>query len=202
MQRAVSFEDCGVENTGLNQILKEVTAVTEFRSVTGAAFGYFDNYIKLAEITEFRRNTKFGRRSPDPARGNENHMFAAVPQLPVDCGKCAFYGVLIVVPHLIVGNRINVYDHVYFKMSGKAHGDTLRFCENLPDTVFFREDDRFSVFVHLKRSALQKIDHVFPVFRDIDGVFDIYRIVIFLLKQAQDFLHITHQGLVVNQALA
>ena len=85
------------------------------------------------------------------------------PQLPVDGGQGAFYGVLVPVAHLIVGDGIDIYDHICLEMAGEPHGGAFGFDEDLTLVLFLRKDNRLSVFEPLKRPALQKIDHVFVV---------------------------------------
>ena len=102
---------------------------------------------------------------------------------------------------MIVIDRVDIDDIVDRIGARKAHGDT--FClQQDPVRRQVRDMDRIPLLCLLQRPALEQVDHIRPVRRYIDRIFDVHRVGVGLLQKLQDPPHIVHELPVFDQAVA
>ena len=129
-------------------------------------------------------------------------MRLLIPVMPVDLAYKLCCKRLIFVGHVVILHRIHDYDQIQRCGFAHAHGSALALEKDPIRRDILRDHGPGFSFLHLKRTALEQIHRIFPVFRDIYGKFRIHRIGIFFLDTVQHAFHLFHQGAVGDKTLA
>ena len=103
-----------IEYLSLNKILEDMASVRQFRVVSRPRFFRLADYLESAYVRESRRHAELGRRCTDTSRHDQHHVLSLVSVMPVDLAYKPCDGMLVVVRHVVVSDRIDIHDDVEF----------------------------------------------------------------------------------------
>ena len=91
-----------------------MAAVREFRIISRLRIRDLADGIELTDVRKRSRHAELRRRCTDTSRHDQHHVLAQVSVMPVDLAYKPCDGMLVVVRHVVVSDRIDIHDDVEF----------------------------------------------------------------------------------------
>ena len=122
-QCPVIIVDSAIQNLGLHQILKHMTAVAQLRHISGPTVRDFAHSRKTGNTAECYGNAQLWRRSPHTSGCHKKQFFSTAFLKIIDGFRGWNDKILLLVGMPVVQNWIDLDDYIDLSFSGYTHPD-------------------------------------------------------------------------------